>query len=1198
MTIRGLRNLFCCVLAALALYAQGTTSRLVGTITDSSGASVAGAVVRLTNEGTGTTFEVKASGSGSYVFEALQSGRYTVRVNLQGFKEFVSTGNQVTIGQPTTVNVTLEVGALSERVEVVGTSEAVQTSTSGNIGNLLTEQVIRDLPIVGTRGRNPLDLTLLQPGVVAGSNTGGGTHVNGARDRAWNFTLDGIDNNETSAGGSRFSPLRANPDSVAEFRVITANPTSEYGRNSGGSVAMITRSGTNEFHGTGFWFYRTPRLNANEWENNLNNRFKGQFVQTITGGSFGGPIIKNKTFFFGNVQYLKALTTALINRTVFTQTARQGTLRYVRGGRNLPAGVAGASVDAQGNVLAGVNVGTYNVVQNDPLRLGIDPTIQGAINAAPLPNNFTLGDGLNTAGYTFVTPSSIERQRDNVFKVDHIFNSKNTFFARVAWGYQNTLCDSANAGQELFPGRGCVVNTARSPRNYAFNWRYNPRPSMTNELVVGINRFRFEFDSPFFDVNRYTLTTGLVNLQETSAYGNTRTLTTWQVVDNFSWVKGAHSVKFGLNLRFTDHFDQRGSVGGNIAPSLDFSTGVQPVDPATFNLPADIEIANDRARFQTAVNLLLGRVGTQSQGFWARGDKYVSGIFEYTSNSKENEFYIQDTWKVNRRLTVDVGLRLEMKSPPSSPDSLYAPDRALVAGAAPADSATWVSRDLFPSRNTNLGPSIGFAWDPTGSGKSSIRANYRTAFDRLPTFLPSSFIYPNLPGKVQAVTTTAFGNTGGRLRNVQPIAAPTASPASLLQPPAVSLNGNTVFDPNFKFPQTHMWSLSLQREILKRTVLDITYIGRRAYHLVGGYNANQPEIFRNGFLDAFKVAKAGGESPLLDRLTAADTRRNATETGAAFLRRNFTSLLALNSVEAVAASLASRVQNGQQAVVLAGNSPYFFSAFPQYLGALNVIDSNDFSTYHALQVQVERRFNNGIGWQASYSLSKSLDTRSFDPAFTLAATGSGQSASSTPFDINNRKLNYAPSDFDRTHILQSNWVMELPFGKGKRFGGNVSQMMNRVIGGWELSGILRIQAGRPYTIYSGANTFSGLTQSPANCSGCTRDLGEVIEEQGVKFYLSSTQRGSFSTPNAGELGNTGRNFFRGPGAFNMDVALLKRIALTERMRIELRADATNFTNTPTFNIPTATITSGTFGRIRDDVISGSRKIQLGAKFHF
>ena len=227
--------------------------------------------MRIINEGTNAAFATRASDVGAYVFEAVQPGSYTVTIEAAGFKKFTSKGNQLNIGQPMTVNVTLEVGQVSETIEVAASYETVQTSTSGNFGNIFAGDVIRDLPIVGTRGRNPLELVLRQPGVVTGANTGGGTHVHGARDRAWNFTIDGIDSNETSAGGSNFSPIRTNPDSLAEFKVLTGNFTAEYGRNSGGQVAMVTKSGTNEFHGDVFWFYSTPRLNANEWQNNINN---------------------------------------------------------------------------------------------------------------------------------------------------------------------------------------------------------------------------------------------------------------------------------------------------------------------------------------------------------------------------------------------------------------------------------------------------------------------------------------------------------------------------------------------------------------------------------------------------------------------------------------------------------------------------------------------------------------------------------------------------------------------------------------------------------------------------------------------------------------------------------------------------------------------------------------------------------------
>ena len=195
-----------------------------------------------------------------------------------GFRKYTSRNNRVNIGQPTTVNVKLEVGTQVETVEVQTAAEAVQTSTSGNYGNLISGTAVRDLPIVGSRGRNPLDLVITQPGVVSGAPTGGGIHVHGARDRSWNYTLDGIDVNDSSQGGSNTTSFRINPDMLDEMRILTGNNTAENGRNSGGQVAMVTRSGSNNFHGDGFWFYRTPRLNANEWENNLDNLGKAQLA--------------------------------------------------------------------------------------------------------------------------------------------------------------------------------------------------------------------------------------------------------------------------------------------------------------------------------------------------------------------------------------------------------------------------------------------------------------------------------------------------------------------------------------------------------------------------------------------------------------------------------------------------------------------------------------------------------------------------------------------------------------------------------------------------------------------------------------------------------------------------------------------------------------------------------------------------------
>src|SRR5215471_13343594 len=389
----GARILFLLV-CACAAWSQGTTSRVLGTVVDASGAVVPNAAVKLTNEGTRVAFDTKTSEAGTYVFEAVQPGSYQLDVEAGGFRKFASRNNVVSIGQPATINVRLEVGAVVDTVEVVSAVETVQTGTSGNYGNLISGQAVRDLPIVGSRGRNPLDLVVTQPGVVSGSNTGGGIHVNGARDRSWNYTLDGIDMNDSSQGGSNTTSFRVNPDMLTEFRLMTGNNTAENGRNSGGQVAMVTRSGTNAIHGNGFWFYRTPRLNANEWENNLLNVGKAQLEQNIYGGGIGGPIIKNKTFFFFEIQALRARSSTLTQRTVYTAQARQGILRYVKGGRNQPAGAAGASVDANGNVLPGLSIGSYDVAANDPGRLGLDPSIAGMLKDMPLPNNFAVGDGL------------------------------------------------------------------------------------------------------------------------------------------------------------------------------------------------------------------------------------------------------------------------------------------------------------------------------------------------------------------------------------------------------------------------------------------------------------------------------------------------------------------------------------------------------------------------------------------------------------------------------------------------------------------------------------------------------------------------------------------------------------------------------------------------------------------------------------
>jgi len=1241
-----IRSLALVGLLGAVLQAQVSTSRVTGVVSDKTGAVVAGARVTLTNEGTGATFAAVTTATGVYVFDAIQVGTYTVTVEMGGFKRLVARNNILTIGAPLTVNVELEVGGTEEQVEVVGSFERVQTSTSGNLGGLIDNKMLVDLPLgleSRTGGRNPLIFVRLQPGVNTGANTGGGSHVNGARDRAFNYTLDGIDINESSAGGSEFSPIRTNPDSLQELRVITSNATAEFGRSSGAQVALVTKSGTNEFHGNLFYWYRGSALAANEWGNNLNGIARPFLLQHQFGGDIGGPVIKDRTFFFFNYQGQRQVSPYVRTRTVYTPLAKQGIFRYVVGGRNINAGQAGASVDQAGNAtlppcsatLTTNCIASLNVLQNDPRRLGADPATQRIIGLLPNPNNYNVGDGLNTAGFNY-SGGRLDPQRDFTFKIDHKFNDRNTASVRYSWGQQNTVNDTTNAGEPRYPGLAPWVNTERTPRNLAANYRRVINNNLVNEVVAGYNRFTFNFINPSAEAEPFSIVT--VNPSDPLSFnvGNLRTVTTVQFVDNLSWTAGAHLVKAGVNFRYQQHKDIRGSIGGqNSNPIVNLSTpvnvaclggafgaggtsGINATGQELFCLPDTVAgrplfiNALDRPRMQGLVNDLLGRIGSVSQGFVSSTDLFsyqaAGTAFINDARYPEYDFYLQDTWRVRPNFTIDLGVRYEARITPRATGRLFRPNQPVTVGAAASTSLQWESDYLYNSDLNNWAPSVGFAWDPWGDGKTSIRANYRLAFDRNNTQVISSQIYNTIPGVTLGVVDVSpqFNGPNGtnrRIRdNVLSVVPPsTTRPIDQLRPAAFGLGAITVLDPAFKSPTTNGWSLNIQREIANQILVDVSYIGRRAHNLFGAYNLNQVDIFNNGFLDAFNVVARGGESPLMNQLYGRDTRRTGTQTGSAFVRSQFASAVQLNSVAAVAADAAGRVQGGTPLLTLAGLPTTFFRPFPQF-GTLNVIDSNDFSTYHSFQLMVQRKFAKGVQFQGSYTFSKSLDTRSFDPTFTVVGTGSAQSASSTPFNIYDRKLNYARSDFDQTHYFTGYAIWDLPFGKNQRFGANAPTFVSRLIEGWNVNGVVTLSSGRPFTVYSGGNQISNVLQSTADCRGCKRNMGKVDKNSstftGVPGFFTAEQVALFTQPAAGSMGNTGRNFFNGPGRFNLDMAFLKKTYFTEKTNLELRFEFFNITNTPVFGFPTAVVTSTTFGRIRDSVINEARKIRIGAKINF
>lgn len=1229
----GFWALFLVGLSAL-VWSQTGTSRIAGTVTDVSGAVLANARVTAVQESTNVAHTTTTSASGNYSFESMVPGSYTIEIEAKGFKVFISNGNVLTIGQPMTVNARLEVGTVAEKVTVSASAETVQTSTSGNFGNLEDQIAVTQLPIVGVRGRNPLDLVNFQPGVVVGANTGGGIHVHGARDRAWNYTLDGVDINETSAPGSGFTPIRLNPDMIAEMRVITGNATADMGRATGGDVALVTRSGSNAFHGNVFFFYQTPIFNANEVANKISDLPRNQFVQKIGGFSLGGPVWKGHTFFFGNFQFLRTLRTQKVTRYVLTNEARQGIFRYVVNPagceladtcpRNLPAG-PGGSVDASGNPI--VNVAAYNVGSSDPSGFGLDPNIQSFIGLTPPPNDFTYGDGLNIAGYSWI-PAENENQEDYLIRVDHTFNDRHSVFVRWANGHQNTNGDIVNSGQPAFPGLPNWVNTQRTPRNLAINWRWTPSGRATNELVLGMNRFIFNFangdpkvaTNPPYYMNYMYNWDWLASSPLHNDAGNLRALTTYQLTDNFSFSKGSHTLRWGGQIMYQRHIDDRGSVGiYNANPMVYFDTNTNPADPATFGIPTDttanhINLDYDLANAQSMVNDLLGRVGAIDQGLVSNGKQWLpaGNWFNFDSRFPEYDLYFQDTWKIKPNFVLDAGLRWEIKLSPRNPRNLILrPSEAMVSGAAPSDSISWVPGQLYHDAWKNFGPSVGFAWDPFKDGKTSIRGNYRLAYDRINTFVISSYIIQNLPGLTYSLEDTTFGENGGRLRDGLPALAPPVSPASLRTPPPFSTNWTTVMDPNMTTPRTQMWGLSIQHELPHKLALEVNYIGRHGSHLFGGYDANAHQIFNNGFLDAFSTLKSGvggpsgvTDSALVDSLLLG-YRGLSGQAISQFIIDNHPDWLEQNNIGALAKWVNQRTSGGQQ--VLAQNGyPYFFTPFPQFADEVDTLDTHDWSNYHALEVQLQRRFANGLQFQASYTFSKSLDTRSYDPTFSTIPTGGYQSSSSIPFDNAHRGYNYAPSDFDRRHALQGNWVWELPIGSGKTWLRTLNPVLDHVVGGWSLSGIFTLQSGRPFTVYSGSNTYNDTVVTPASCNGCSPSMGHLNWQGGspyssdaALYYFTPEQQAKFYQPDAGQLSNLGRNFFRLPHNFNIDMTVGKRFAVTERQTFQLRLEVQNLTNSVMYDVPySARITSGMFGYMMGQTFNNARHMQVSAKYEF
>lgn len=1207
--------------AAGSSWAQTSTSQISGTVSDPSGAVVPNVSVTLINEATGVTQKQTTTEAGVFAFPAIAVGTYTVKAEAPGFKTSSRTGNVVQVNTPAVVNVALEVGTASESVSVSAASEVLQTS-SATLGNVVEQKAIVSLPL---NGRNPLNLLMYEPGVT--QRSGNTVNVNGARSTAVNITIDGIEANESTNPNPTNNIFRLNPDNVQEFKVTTSNPTAEEGRNSGANVSIATRSGTNSFHGTMFEFFRNTSLNSTEFYASAQGSPKPVIQLNQYGFEIGGPIRKNKTFFFGSWQGQKVNFADPVDKAfgesvdLYTPTALGGIFRYWVVNQQNPLTINGQRITQNSLLLVDSRTGQYapgvrncagagdsncvasfNVFAADPLGRGLDSAVKSVLGGYPAPNSFSAGDGLNTGAYQWNSPVKV-RGPQYLVRIDHTINDKHSLFGRLLGARQETLNGDPLNGRPVilpgFPPRGEVFRPAT---NAAIGLRSVISPRMVNELTLGFSRWQFLFtqgeaNPAFPNTPRFTFNNSDVDY--TANPRTFRAVNTPQIVENLSYLTGSHIMRFGANFRFYQHNDQRGDVGGtSLTPAISLSRTTRP--PIGFNFPALASAATpgiaavDLNRLQGMVNDLLGVPAGLTQVFmgdlrsdtflpFRSGEKGVT-LWAQGQRSKQYNFYAQDEWKVRRNVTLSLGLRWELNPPPTEAgDRVYVPNKNIDGSEGPV---TYVQAERW-FRNFNWGalaPRFGITWAPGNSSRMVIRAGYAMAFDALNTFQVTS-VAAAVPGQ-SFRCSSQFSGTGGALVTTPGCQAvtdvrlgsgfpnemlpPTVKPSTFLTPPN-QLQSNApparVFDQNMKLPTVHMWNLTIQREVGLGYVVTAGYVGRRGTRLYRSWDMNQ--IDAAPILPSFlalqqNVRIGGGCRP---DGTLANGSPCAGAVAVPLLQQGIVSSAFVNT----AATQTDLNQNA--AGNFAGRIEQTTLAARlrrnQQFAQILMIDNGGDSNYHAAQFTARKRFDQaGLLLNAAYTLGKSIDVLSLDPVLATVGGGLTTTNARTPADARNYRNERARSDFDQRHVLNLTGIYELPVGKGKRFAGSAGRAVDLVIGGWSINGIYTYQSGEPFTVRSGVLTHNFSAQSRAQLKpGVALPKAKLQEKAGVVgpvYFPNADAFAPFTAP--GEVG-LGRNIFQGPSYWNLDAGITKGFQITERVRAVFRTELFNALNHANFRNP-------------------------------
>ena len=1187
-------------LSAVALLALLTgaanaqvAGRLSGSVVDPSGAAISGATVKvLLRGGTEALLSAKTNEAGLFAFVAVRPAVYDVEVEASGFSKTVLREVKVSPIQETGLaSIKLEVAATQQVVEVAANVQSVQL-TNSEISATVTAKQIESLPVLD---RQVSTLFLTQAGVSSGR---GPTVVNGMRTSMSNVTLDGINiqDNFIRTNALDYIPTKTTIDQIAEVTIATSNFGSTIGGGGGAQMVLSSRSGSNDFHGAAYWYNRNSALAANDWFNNKAGVGVPFLNLNQPGASLGGRIIRDKLFFYGNYEAFRLREQTSTLRTVLTPSAASGNFTYR---------------DTSGTLRSANILGLRNIK--------IDPAIKSMIDQLPAGNSTDAGDGLNTTGYLFNANSNEDRNHI-ITKGDYYLSPKHNFT-----GTYNYTTDKVNR-----PDQGDFYTTLPPVFNDNHNhllslaWRWTASPTLTNELRGGFNLGPSKFNTR--DQSQKYLLSGLIFDSPVNTFlRQGRDTDTYTIQDNANWIKGKHQISFGYQSQYirTAPFND-----GGIIPT--YTLGISSNNKTGF---VASDFAGIRSSDLTVANSLYTTLGSiisnDAQTF--NVNSRTSGFVNGATNLRQFTYdtfagYVQDKWKVLPRLTLTLGLRYEYWTPLDEKNSLFL--LPLLKGDARSTlldpKATFdfaggsVGRPYYGADKNNLAPSFGFAWDVTGSGKTAIRGGYSISYvnDETITAVRNN-ISTNIGLSSTATQTGLVATVSGGLPAI-PVPAYKV-PRTQEDNYVVSTTGALGMpDPNLRAPYVQQYTLGIQHEAMG-TIFEMRYLGNHAVKLLRAFDYNQVIIKENGFLDDFKRAQSNA---FLSQATNGSFNPvyNSSIPGSQPLivfpllgsSGNLTNATVLTRIrQGEAGELASFYQTNKV------NGAINFFTNPNALGA-NTVANDSNSNYNALQFEVRKRMRQGLQVQASYTFSKVMSD----------TTGDGQTRLEPFLDNANGRLERARAPFDLTHVVKGNFTYELPYGKGKKWSG--STWMNSILGGWSLSGIMNLESGTPFSIFSNRGT---LNRAARSTSTNTASIGKILKGDleplvgglvmtgNGPYFINPSAIGAdgrgvgsdggalfpgqiFFQPTAGTVGNLQRRYFSGPWNFNLDASVMKRIEIRERHKIDLRMDAYNMPNHPSFwagNETTSntrfTVTSSTFGKI-NSTFNSSRVIQLGMYYRF